>query len=75
MLAAPAKLSPYFSSCWLHRQKCSSIFRHAGCIGKNIAVFFVMLTASAKISTIFCQPCQGWQIIRLFFASPARVSE
>jgi hypothetical protein len=29
------------------------IFRHADCIGKNIAVFFVMLAAPAKISQHF----------------------
>jgi hypothetical protein len=52
MLAAPAKISPNFSSCWLHRQKYRRIFRHADCIGENIAVFFVMLAASAKIQPI-----------------------
>jgi hypothetical protein len=47
------KIQPYFSSCWLHRQKYSRIFRYAGCTGKNTAAFFVMLTAPAKIQPYF----------------------
>jgi hypothetical protein len=35
MLTAPAKMRQHFSSCWLHRQKCGSIFHYTSRRGAN----------------------------------------
>jgi hypothetical protein len=66
---------PHFPLTCLYSRNFRRIFRHADCTGKNIAVFFVMLAAPAKISPYFCQPCQDNEKYRRIFASPARVDE
>jgi hypothetical protein len=60
---------------YLYSRKCGRIFRHAGCTGKNIAAFFVMLAAPVKMLPHFSSCWLHRQKYRRIFAYPARVSK